>query len=306
MKGKIVTVTGAIEPDEMGLTLPHEHIIVDFIGAEDSGPHRYDRKDVVETMLPYLNEIVSLGVRSFVDCAPMYLGRDALIFKELSGRTGLNILTNTGQYKEPYLPKETFEIDAPALAAQWIKEWEEGIDGTDVRPGFIKTAVEREPLAPTQQKVIRAAAITSRETGLTVATHTGVAVPAMQVLDILEEEGVAPERWIFVHAQNEENLDSLTEVARRGPWIELDGIGENSLEKHIRPMLHLLEQGLAGRILLSHDAGWYRVGEEPGGPKKPFTSLFTHFLPLARARGVDQNTIDQITSVNPAQAYQVR
>lgn len=306
MERKIVTVRGPIEPSEMGLTLPHEHIIVDFIGATEAGSHRYNRSEVVETMLPFLQEIVALGVKSFVECSPMCMARDPVIFRELSERTGLNILTNTGQYKEPSLPQQTLEIDAEELAAQWILEWEEGIDGTDVRPGFIKTAVEPEPLAPIQQKVIRAAAITSRATGLTIMTHTCVAEPALQILDILEEEGVDPGRWIFTHAQQEEDLEQLTAVARRGAWISLDGLAETLVNEHLRSLLHLLELGFRDHILLSHDAGCYIVGEEGGGEKRPYTYLFTDFIPLLRERGVDQQTIDRIVTVNPSEAFIVR
>jgi phosphotriesterase-related protein len=306
MRGKIITVTGPIEPSLMGLTLPHEHILVDFAGAEVTGRHRYRVADVVDTMLPYLEAIRAQGVRTFVECTPMYLARDVEVFRELSGLTGLNILTNTGQYKEPFLPAATLEIEAEALAAQWIAEAEGGIDGTDAKPGFIKTAVNPEPLAPVQRKVIRAAALASRTTGLTIATHTGRAAQAMEVLDIVEGEGVAPDRWIFVHAQNETDTPRLLAVARRGAWIELDGLGETTVDRHLEPLLALLEAGFEGKVLLSHDAGWYRVGEEPGGKKKPFTFLLERFVPLLRARGVSDATIHRITERNPAEAFTVR
>jgi len=306
VRGKVMTVTGPIEPAEMGLTLPHEHIIVDFAGAEQTGRHRYEASDVIATMLPFLEAIRAQGVRAFVECTPMYLARDVEIFRELSRRTGLLILTNTGQYKEPYLPKATFEVDAGALADQWICEWEDGIDGTDARPGFVKTAVNPEPLAHIQKKVIRAAALTSLATGLTIATHTGRADQAMEVLDIVEGEGVAPDRWIFVHAQNETDRGKLLAVARRGAWIELDGIGETTVDKHIEPLLALLEAGFEGKVLLSHDAGWYRVGEEPGGKKKPFTFLLERFVPLMRERGINEETIRRITERNPQEAFTVR
>jgi phosphotriesterase-related protein len=306
MRGKIITVNGPIEPSRMGLTLPHEHVLVDFAGAEVTGRHRYRVADVVDTMLPYLEAIRAQGVRTFVECTPMYLARDVEVFRELSGLTGLNILTNTGQYKEPFLPAATFRVEAEALAAQWIAEAEGGIDGTDARPGFIKTAVNPQPLAPVQRKVIRAAALTSRATGLTIATHTGRAAQAIEVLDIIEAEGVAPDRWIFVHAQNETDTARLLAVARRGAWIELDGLGETTVERHMEPLLALLEAGFEGKVLLSHDAGWYRVGEEPGGKKKPFTFLLERFVPLLRERGVSDAAIRRITERNPAEAFTVR
>ncbi len=306
MRGMIMTVDGPIAPAQMGLTLPHEHIMVDFVGAEQTGRHRYDPADVVATMLPWVEAIRAQGVRTFVDCSPMYLARDVGVLRELGRKTGMRFVTNTGQYKEPYLPRATFEVDARELADQWIAEWNDGIEGTGARPGFIKTAVNPEPLAAVQQKVIRAAALTSRATGLTVATHTGRADQAMEVLDIVEGEGVAPDRWIFVHAQNETDIGKLLAVARRGAWIELDGLGEETVEKHMRPLLALLEAGFEGKVMLSHDAGWYRVGEEPGGKKKPFTFLMERFVPLMLERGVSCETIRRITERNPAEAFTVR
>ena len=111
-----------------------------------------------------------------------------------------------------------------------------------------------------QQKVTRAAALTSKATGLTIATHTAAAVAAMEALDIVEAAGVDPERWIFVHARHEFDSDLLLEVAKRGVWISLDGIGSSTVEAHTVPLLKLLNAGFERQLLLSHDTGWYRVG----------------------------------------------
>jgi len=290
----------------MGLTLPHEHVMVDFVGADKVGKQRYRPDDVVSTMLPYIRDAQAQGVTTFVDCTPMFLGRDVEVLRTISELTGLHILTNTGQYKEPYLPAETFELEPQALADQWILEAREGIDGTSVKPGFIKTAVERESLAPMQQKVTRAAALTSKATGLTIATHTAAAVAAMEVLGIVESVCVDPDRWIFVHAQHEPDPDLLVEVARRGAWISLDGIGASTVDAHIVPLLKLLDAGFERQVLLSHDAGWYRVGEEPGGAKDPFTYMVGEFIPLMKRKGVSDETVHIITVTNPAVAFEAR
>jgi phosphotriesterase-related protein len=305
MGNEIITVRGSIKPEDMGRTLPHEHILVDFIGADKAGKHRYDRGHVVETMLPFLREIGDQGIETFVDCTPMYLGRDALLLKELSELTGLNILTNTGQYKEPYLPEETFSLSSGQLAESWIEEFHRGIDGTDVRPGFIKTAVNPGPLGPIQRKVTEAAALTSKSTNLTIATHTGVGIAALEILEILESKGVNAEKWIFVHAQNEEDPDLLAEIAQRGAWIELDGIGVEKEMLHLERLEELLQRGYENRILLSQDAGWYRVGEEPGGEKKSFAFLVGSFLPKLRQRGMPERTIENLMIGNPARAFAV-
>ena len=303
--GEIITVNGNIKPEEMGLTLSHEHIMVDFIGADKTGKHRYEPEDVVKTMLPFLEEVKGKGVDTFVDCTPMYLARDVKVLKELSEKTGINILTNTGQYKEPYLPEETFNIEAEELASQWIKEYEDGIEDTDIRPGFIKTAVSPEGLKVVERKVIKAAALTSKKTDLTIATHTGCGQSAREVVSILEKEGVSPEKWVFVHAQNEKDYDILKELAEKGVWIELDGIGPESIQEHISPLLYLLEAGLEDKIMLSQDAGWFEVGKEPENEKQPFTVIFDNFLPAARNRGISSKIIDKIMIENPAEAFKI-
>jgi len=169
----VQTVLGPIAAEEMGFVLAHEHVMVDFIGAEETSPDRWDADEVVEVMAPYLLELVELGVRTFVDCTPAYIGRDVTVLQRLSQETGLHILSNTGWYKAPYLPARAFEQSAEEIAAEWIAEWEQGIDGTDVRPGLIKIAVNPGPLVPVQRTIVKAAALTSLTTGLTIAAHTG-------------------------------------------------------------------------------------------------------------------------------------
>lgn len=300
-----MTVQGEIDATELGFTLPHEHIMVDFAGAETAGPHRYNRDEVVATMRPFVEELVAAGVKSFVECSPMYLARDVQMLRTLAEQTGMQFITNTGQYKEPYLPQETFRISAEELAAQWIDEWVNGIDGTDIRPGFIKTAVFPDPLAETQVKVMTAAAITRRETGLTIGTHTCKAVPALQIIRLLESRQVDPAKWIFIHAHQEEDFDLLRMVAAAGCWIELDGLGSTSDAAILTPLLKLLDAGFQRQVLLSHDAGWYTVGEPDGGTPRPYTHLTSTFIPLLRQFGVDDEMIRVLTVENPARAFAI-
>jgi len=173
IRGKILTVRGPIEPSELGLTLPHEHVMVDFIGADKTGPHRYDPDEVFNTMLPYMQAIQAQGVTGFMECTPMYLARDPEILLRLSEATGIHILTNTGMYKEPYLPQYAFNATTDELAKQWIDEILNGIGETGIRAGFIKIAVFKESLKPMQRKIVTAACRTHNATGATIACHTG-------------------------------------------------------------------------------------------------------------------------------------
>ena len=184
---RIMTVNGPVAADKAGITLEHEHILVDFIGADSISDSRWDKKAVAEKVLPYLNEIKEFGCRTFIDCTPAYLGRDPLLLKSLSTLSGINIITNTGFYgagNNKFLPRFAFDETADQLSSIWIKEWEEGIDGTGIRPGFIKIGVGSDSLSDLHKKLVIAAARTHLKTGLTIASHTGPSVPAFEEIEI--------------------------------------------------------------------------------------------------------------------------
>ena len=83
---KINTVISSIPCSDMGITLIHEHFLVDFIGAEQTGFHRWDREKVIEKVLPYLNGLKKYNVNTIFECTPAFLGRDINILRELSER----------------------------------------------------------------------------------------------------------------------------------------------------------------------------------------------------------------------------
>ena len=119
----------------MGLTLIHEHILVDFIGADSTGYHRWDKDLVVQRVLPFLEEIKSKGVKTIIECTPSYLGKDPVLLHKLTDLTGIRFITNTGYYGavgEKYLPKHAFTESAEELAKRWIREYEEGIEDTGI------------------------------------------------------------------------------------------------------------------------------------------------------------------------------
>ena len=303
--GIIHTVCGPIAAVEMGFTLPHEHIMVDFGGAAVAGRHRYDSADVIEVMQPYLQDLVDQGVQTLIECSPNYLGRDVEIFRTLSERTGLNIVSNTGLYNNQYLPDYAHNSSAERLAASWITEFENGIEGTEIKPGFIKTAVNPQP-NETDIKLIQAAALTHKATGLTIATHTCTADAAEEIVAVLQANYVDPSRWIFVHAHLEPDVSRLIPLANAGVWIELDGLAWGGDAEHTEILLTLLENGFEDQILISQDAGWYNIGEDNGGKIIPYSRLQREFLPLLKGRDVTDTIIEKITCTNPARAFACR
>jgi len=313
MSKNIYTVLGPIDSRNLGVTLMHEHIMVDFIGARGFSPDRYDRRVVHQRMLPFLEELKRQGVSAFAECTPMYLGRDAALLRGLSQESGLHILTNTGLYAageregilEPFLPEYAFRLSAEELAGGWLKEWYEGIEGTGVRPGFIKIGVNRGELRTISRKIVEAAAITSRHTGLVVACHTVKGIGAQQILDIFEQGGVAADRFIYVHAQGEDDLKLHLECAKRGAWIEYDGIGPQTSEEHLKMILFMLERGFEDQLLLSQDAGWYRPGEPGGGKIRGFEYLKEHFVPKLTSAGLSSASVEHLLIHNPRRALEL-
>ena len=306
---QIMTVTGPILSSELGRTLPHEHILVDFIGAAAVSPDRYDRAEVIRVMLPYLEELARLGVSGFFECTPAYLGRDPELLRSLATATGLHIVTNTGYYgasADRYLPEHALSETAEQLAARWIAEWQDGIEGSSIRPGFIKIAVDRGVPSEVDRRVVEAAAIAHLATGLTIACHTGEAQAAMAVLETVRDKGVDPSALIIVHADGIWDRAVHARIAEAGAWVEFDGIKPGSSAKHLGLIQSLIDRGYVDRILLSHDAGWYSVGEPDGGSTRPYTAMFTELLPALEAAGLGREVIDRMLVTNPAQAFTIR
>jgi phosphotriesterase-related protein len=302
----INTVTGPISIDSMGLTLIHEHMLVDFVGADSINADRWNRDSVEKKILPYLLEVKKYGVRTILDCTPSYLAKDPLLLKSLSEKSGIQILTNTGFYGAvggKYLPDFVQTETAEQLAERWIDEYENGIEGTGIKPGFIKISVnEADTLSEIDQKLVRAAAITHLNTGLTIASHTGTWKTAAQEVMILKEMGVEPSEFVWVHAQNEPDFNNYREAAKLGVWISLDGIGW-AIEPYVERLIFAKENGLLHRILISHDAGWYDPAKVYGGDFQPFTNIFEKLIPILNEKGFSEKDWNQLLKVNPKNAF---
>jgi phosphotriesterase-related protein len=305
---QVITVRGMVEAAGLGPWLCHEHVMVDFIGAEKASPERYDADEVIRHVLPRLRRARTAGAEVFVDCTPAYLGRDVHILDRLSIESGLHILTNTGYYgaaNDLYIPTHAHAETAGQLAARWVSEWRNGIDGSGIRPGFIKTGVDTGPLSDMDAKLIRAAAKAHLATGLTIASHTTDAKAVEEEIALLAGEGVGGAAFIWVHAHTVPAPELHAKAARQGVWVEFDGLSPDSIDLHVDLVSNMKKRGLLSKVLVSHDAGWYSVGEPDGGAFRPYDTLFTHFIPALRNKGFSEAEIWILTTQNPANAYSI-
>jgi phosphotriesterase-related protein len=281
-----------------GSTLVHEHIIVDFIGADRIEPGRYDPEEVYRAAKPKLEAVYRLGCRRFLDCVPNFLGRDPLLFRRLADSTGIDIWTNTGLYAAgnyKFLPSFARSESAVQLAGRWIAEFERGVEG--VRPRFIKIGVNKGPLGELDRKVVEAAALCSKETGLTIAAHTGDGAAALEELEIIAAS-VPASRFVWVHAQNEIDHEIHAKVAAAGAWVEFDGIHAKSANWHRQCVEAMAKRDHLGQVLISQDSGWYRVGEPGGGQYNGYEYIYTDFLPL-----LPPGWRSRLMITNPARAF---
>lgn len=304
----VMTVNGAIPATKIGISLVHEHILVDFIGAEKYDPKKWNHEAVIKRILPYLQELKQTGCNTMVECTPAYLGRDPLLLQKLSKSSGLRIITNTGYYggsANKFLPAHAFTETERQLADRWIKEYKQGIGGSGVRPGFIKISVNDSHLSEISKKLIRAAALCHLATGLTIASHTGPAIPALEEINIIKSLGVAPDAFIWVHAQNEKDSDQYIVAARAGAWVSLDGLRDENVDQYAELLAYMKKQKFLQRVLVSHDAGWYEPDKPNGGKIRGYTTLFKNLIPTLKKIGFTEQDVTQLLQQNPSKAFAI-
>lgn len=314
-----MTVRGPVTAQNLGRVLTHEHVTTDFIGAEKFPQPRYDRDEAFETVLPHVLSLKKRSVNALFECTPNYIGRDVKLLKRLSEASDLHIITNTGNYGavgNKFMPRHAYVETAEKLAARWLREWKNGIDGTGVKPGFIKLGVGKGKLPPLHEKLVRAAAFVHKESGLTICIHTGNGEAALDQLRILEEEGISPEAFVWVHAQNDAGPIPI-EIAKRGGWVSLDGynLASRNPERYVNMITALRDAGCLNRVLISHDDGWAVEGDSErstglklfgNGNPKPYVSVFDRFLPDLETAGVWRTDIEQLLLYNPSEAFAIR
>jgi phosphotriesterase-related protein len=305
----IQTVNGRVAVDALGLILPHEHLFTDLRGPQAPGYARAEPADVGRVMTPYLAAAHAAGVTALVECSTAGVGRNIAGLRYLASLTPIHIVAPAGVYRDAFIPPALRHMSTEQLSSLWVRELNEGVDGTDIRAGFIKLSVSDDGPTELEVRNLKAAAQASWLTGAAVASHTPSGAQALAQMKILEAAGLDLERFIWVHAQLEANPSLHREAARRGAYVEFDAVGAEwqSQSVMVDYVLALIDVGFANKVLLSHDAGWYDPSQTDGRPEghgiRGFTALLEEFIPALRARGVTDDLIRLMTVANPARAF---
>ena len=299
----IQTVLGPIEPADLGVTLMHEHTLVD--AWEWGGRLGYDSTvDDEELLVEELAFYRDAGGSALVDVTPIGLRRDPSGMRRLAQATGLHIIMGCGWYRERVYPAYIHELGTNALADMLVKELEEGVEG-GIRPGIIgEIGTERFHVTPAEEKVFRAAARAQRATGATVTTHTThFGDLAHEQMDILMEEGVPPERIVIGHLGERRGVKGELAIAERGVYVEIDHVGRPASAgtqpewRRARNVAELVQAGYLDRVLISMDICANSLLRWNGG--HGFDYLLTTFVPLLREEGLTEEEIRIILVDNP-------
>lgn len=300
----INTVNGTITADKIGFTLPHEHIMSNF-GKDISETSEYNEALLFNQVVPYLKRIKSLGVDTIFDCTTAYFGRRVDLLQTIADSTGLQVVTNTGFYgaaDDRYIPKIAYESSAEEISKIWIHEFEQGIDGTDIKPGFIKLAFDSGSPSEIDTKLFKAGILTHLQTGLTMAVHTGDNLEAAETqLQLLNQYDVSPEAWIWTHASwgTGTDMETLIETARKGAWISLDDVKSSTIQEFIKILKAFKSENLLHKVLLSHDGN----GFPGGGEIRPFDAIMNNLIPALQESGFTDEELNQLFVLNPQKAF---
>ena len=318
-----MTVTGPIEADQLGFTLVHEHL---FYGTSIERGETWSGGQTGtygDTELTYdaLMRFKGVGGATVVDQTTGGLcGRNGEVLldqstqpvkrcmavRQMSERTGINIIQGTGWYRVPFYEPYLYEIKVDQLAEELVIDITEGLHGTDVKAGLLGEIGVEQPswIWPVEERMLRAVARAQIRTGVTIATHAVAGPVGLDQLDILMEEGVDPGRIIIGHVTLHLNHKYHAEIARRGAFMSFDTLkGGRWLLRHQMELEHIqmaLEAGLIGHILLSHDISG-RTGHAVYGGGG-FEHISTTFLDRFRGIGGTDEQFRQMTVDNPRRA----
>lgn len=303
-QGRVTTVLGEVEPEQLGFTLTHDHILVDGWGLRQLYDAILDDEQIALAELVRFREA---GGGTVCDPTNVGLGRDPEALARLSRASGVHIVMGAGWYREVVYPPTITTTSTAELAAVLMREITEGVGESGIRPGFIgEIGTERGHITPHQERVFRAAGRAHTETGVPILTHTTHwGELAIEQLDLLAEEGVDPGAVIVSHLGDRKGVEHMLPIADRGAWINIDNLafvqGYAPLSFRIDNIVEMCQRGLAERVMLSNDI--CELGQLAAYGGVGYDNVLTNVIPLLRERGLSEADIHQMTVINPARAF---
>jgi phosphotriesterase-related protein len=253
----VETVQGAVDADELGLVLVHEHVRFRDDAVAAQWPERYDEDAEFDAALEAVAAAKSKGVQTIVDPTAMFGGRDVRFMKRVADQTGVRIVACTGIYSYDHLPHYFENRDVDAMADHFISDIERGVQGTDIRAAFLKCAADAAGVTENVEKIQRAVARASVQTGAPIMAHSMPSVgTGPRQVEIFSEEGVDLARVQIAHCGDTDDLDYIEGLIGSGVYVGLDRYGLEMylpIDRRNATTAELLRRGHAERLMISQD-----------------------------------------------------
>ncbi len=339
LSGMAQTVLGPVSPNDLGPTMTHEHLLINFlcmfhppdeatewarahepISMENLGRVRHDYYGYRDNLLlmdedTAISEAAlygKLGGGTIVDATTIGIGRDPLALARIARATGLNIVMGAGYYVDVVHPDDMDDKAESDIARQIVDDIRVGVGNSGVRAGIIGEIGCTWPLTRNERKVLRAAATAQSETGAPILIHPGRDEQApWEILDVLAEAGADIGRTIMGHLDRTVfDFDALLELAGSGCYMEWDLFG---IESSYYPLSSIDMPNDAHRMdtikqLIDEGFGENIVIAHDICTKHRLVKYGGHgygyilerIVPRMRGRGFSEQEIRDITVENPA------
>lgn len=338
LQGKILTVKGPVDQDQLGITLIHEHLLFDLLcyyqPPQDPEGKKLTNEPVQLSNLGWVRQntmsslpnlqmkeenvavfevenFLKLGGQSIVDQTVNGISRNPKGLATVSRKTGAHIVAGCGYYIHPSHPKDMDKRAVENLIQEMLSDIRSGMNGTEIRAGLIGEIGVSWPLHPNEEKCLRAAAGAHQGTGAPISIHPGHHQESpMEVIGILREEGVEPNRVIMSHIENRyrEKLDLYKALADTGCNLGFDCFGRQlyfaslgrqhpSDDLRVELIGELVRSGYGGHIMLAQDC-CFRIDLTTWGGHG-YGHILENMVPRLKAKGVSEDEVNQMLVENP-------
>jgi phosphotriesterase-related protein len=341
--GQVQTVLGTIAPETMGITLPHEHLLIDFkvmfaepAAASDKGRawepvslanlgwvrqnfnanldnlRLTDEQVARDEILLFKNA----GGQTVVDPTPRSLARDPLALARIARATGLNVVMGAGYYVAAAHPPDMDARSVDALAQEMILDVTHGVGDSGVRAGLLGELGCSWPWTDNEQKVVRAGIAAQQETGAPLMIHPGRNPRApFEIAEFVRKEGGDLRRTIMCHlCRTLADVRAVVDLARTGLWLEYDLFGLETSYYPYQPSFDMPNDGgRMAHVLALLEAGHgdqvllsHDIAYKTSLVKfggYGYHHLLVNVVPRLRMKGVDDAGLRRLLVDNPARAF---
>uniref|UniRef100_A0A8C5R2R4 N-acetyltaurine hydrolase n=1 Tax=Leptobrachium leishanense TaxID=445787 RepID=A0A8C5R2R4_9ANUR len=284
LSGKVQTVLGPIQPEQLGYTLTHEHLTMTFNCCYSPPPppqkalseepilmknlfwlkqNPYSNREnlllnqEVDTIKAELLHFKEVGGGSIVENTTTGISRDVRTLKVMAEETGVNIISGAGFYVDATHSSETRSMSVEQLTKILVNEVLEGADGTDIKCGIIGEIGCSWPLTESERKILQATAEAQAQLGCPVNIHPGRSSDApFQILRILQESGADISKTVMSHLDRTIfDEKKLLEFAELGSYLEYDLFGTEMLNYQFNDAVDMPSDNERIKTLMCHLMG---------------------------------------------------